>query len=179
MQTALGDKRPSTKLTVEGLADGSHGRAMGRPQATHARAPASPRWPRPPGARRPGRMNGVLWIWRTGAPWKELPTRYPPYHTCQRRVPQWARSGVRDRLLRALATDLVERGGIDLSECCIDGTVVVAKQGGRCGTDHAGPRDEGHGRGRPCWSASRHPHGQGFAACSHPCRTNSRRVCGR
>ena len=25
-------------------------------------------------------LNGVLWILRTGAPWKDLPDRYPPYH---------------------------------------------------------------------------------------------------
>ncbi|HVT48724.1 MAG TPA: transposase, partial [Vicinamibacterales bacterium] len=23
-------------------------------------------------------LNGVLWILRTGAPWKDLPARYPP-----------------------------------------------------------------------------------------------------
>ena len=28
-------------------------------------------------------MNGVLWILRTGAPWKDLPDRYPPYQTCR------------------------------------------------------------------------------------------------
>ena len=30
-------------------------------------------------------LNGVLWILRTGAPWKDLPDRYPPYQTCHRR----------------------------------------------------------------------------------------------
>jgi len=30
-------------------------------------------------------MNGILWILRTGAPWKDLPPRYPPYQTCHRR----------------------------------------------------------------------------------------------
>ncbi|MEO6443583.1 MAG: transposase, partial [Gemmatimonadaceae bacterium] len=27
-------------------------------------------------------LNGVLWILRTGAPWKDLPDRYPSYQTC-------------------------------------------------------------------------------------------------
>jgi len=30
-------------------------------------------------------VNGVLWILRTGAPWHDLPNRYPPYQTCHRR----------------------------------------------------------------------------------------------
>jgi transposase len=30
-------------------------------------------------------LNGILWILRTGAPWKDLPERYPPYQTCHRR----------------------------------------------------------------------------------------------
>ena len=33
-------------------------------------------------------VNGVLWILRTGAPWHDLPNRYPPYQTCHRRFQQ-------------------------------------------------------------------------------------------
>jgi len=29
--------------------------------------------------------NGVLWVLRTGAPWHDLPDRYPSYQTCHRR----------------------------------------------------------------------------------------------
>jgi transposase len=75
-------------------------------------------------------LNGALWILRTGAPWQDLPPRYPPYQTCHRRLQHWVRSGVFERLLQALATDLRERGELDLSECFIDGTFVVAKKGG-------------------------------------------------
>ena len=32
-----------------------------------------------------GILNGILWILRTGAPWRDLPDRYPSYKTCHRR----------------------------------------------------------------------------------------------
>src|SRR5918999_3845063 len=59
--------------------------------------PAPPR--RPDGRGRPWRdpravLNGILWILRTGAQWKDLPERYPPYQTCHRRFQHWVRSGV-------------------------------------------------------------------------------------
>jgi transposase len=74
-------------------------------------------------------LNGILWILRTGAPWKDLPPRYPPYQTCHRRFQQWAKSGVFRRIVQQLAEDLSERGGIDIREAFIDGTFVPAKKG--------------------------------------------------
>jgi transposase len=74
-------------------------------------------------------LDGVLWILRTGAPWKDLPPRYPPYQTCHRRFQQWVRSGVFRGILQELAEDLSERGGIDIREAFIDGTFVPAKKG--------------------------------------------------
>jgi transposase len=54
---------------------------------------------------------------------------YPPYQTCHRRFQRWNEEGVLDEILRALAEDLKEQGGLDLSECFIDGTFVSAKKG--------------------------------------------------
>ena len=67
-------------------------------------------------------LHGILWILRTGAPWADLPRRYPPYQTCHRRFQKWEREGVLDRILRAVARDLFERGKLDLTEAFIDGT---------------------------------------------------------
>jgi transposase len=74
-------------------------------------------------------LNGILWILRTGAPWKDLPERYPPRSTCHRRFQQWSRDGTFEKILIALAEDLRDRGGIDLSEGFIDGTFAPAKKG--------------------------------------------------
>ena len=75
-------------------------------------------------------LNGILWILRTGAQWADLPERYPPYQTCHRRFQRWVRDRTLERILEALAADLKARGGLDLSECFIDGTFIVAKKGG-------------------------------------------------
>ena len=89
---------------------------------------------RPDGRGRPWReprqvLNAILWVLRTGAPWKDIPERYPPYQTCHRRFQQWVRDGTLEAVLCRLAEDLRERGGLDLSECFIDGSFCGAKKG--------------------------------------------------
>jgi transposase len=98
--------------------------------------PLVPPMRRKPGGRgRPPReprdvLNGILWVLRTGAPWKDLPERYPPYQTCHRRFQQWTRAGVFAKILGVLAEDLEQRGKLDLSEAFIDGSFSGAKKGG-------------------------------------------------
>src|ERR1700724_3567661 len=74
-------------------------------------------------------VNGVLWILRTGAPWHDLPNRYPPYQTCHRLFRHWQRSGVLLQLLQKLAEDLRDRGKLDLSEAFIDASFSSAQKG--------------------------------------------------
>lgn len=75
-------------------------------------------------------MNGIFWICRTGAQWKDLPDRYPPYQTCHRYFQNWVKQGVWDHVLWDIAKDLNKRGKIDITECFIDGTFASAKKGG-------------------------------------------------
>lgn len=74
-------------------------------------------------------LNGILWILRSGARWKDLPERYPPYQTCHRRFQRWVRTGVFRKIFRALAVDLMTQGVLDLSEGFIDGSFAAAKKG--------------------------------------------------
>ena len=74
-------------------------------------------------------LNGILWILRTGAPWHDMPNRYPPYQPCHRRFQEWVEKGVFEEVLRVLVRDVKERGGLDLTECFIDGSFVIAKRG--------------------------------------------------
>jgi transposase len=88
-------------------------------------------------------LNGILWILRTGAPWKELPDRYPPYQTCHRRFQEWSRRGVFQQIIRELAADLQERGGLDLREAFIDGSFVPAQKGARRSAGQNGAKGAG------------------------------------
>jgi transposase len=74
-------------------------------------------------------LDGVLWILRTGARWRDLPREYPPYQTCHRRFQQWVRKGRLERILRVLAEDLLARGALDLEEAFIDASFSSAKKG--------------------------------------------------
>ncbi len=86
--------------------------------------------------RRPGRnggrpwraardvLNGVLWVLRTGAPWSDLPRRYPPYQTCHRRFQRWVEEGILPRVLAALRRDLEDRDGV-LTDRTLDAAFVV------------------------------------------------------
>lgn len=67
---------------------------------------------------------------RTGAPWKDLPPRFPPYQTCHRRFQAWTKKRVIEKVLKALAEHLRDIGKIDLTETYIDGTFSGAKKGG-------------------------------------------------
>ena len=74
-------------------------------------------------------LNGILWVMRTGAPWQDLPNRYPSPATCHRRFQQWTRDGTLNQIRRTLLTDLNRRGKLRLDEGFIDGTFVPAKKG--------------------------------------------------
>ena len=74
-------------------------------------------------------LNGVFWVLGTGAQWRELPEKYPPYQTCHRRFQQWIRSGKLEETLKMLARHLHERGRLNLEEAFVDATFASAKKG--------------------------------------------------
>ena len=71
-------------------------------------------------------LNGVLWILRTGAPWRDLPDRYGNWQTVYRRFRRWREAGIWDRLLIALQRDAAFADELDGSLAMIDGTNIRA-----------------------------------------------------
>ena len=74
-------------------------------------------------------LNGVFWVLGTGAQWRELPEKYPPFQTCHRRFQQWIRTGKLEEALRLLARLLYEQGKLNLEEAFVDATFASAKKG--------------------------------------------------
>lgn len=74
-------------------------------------------------------LNGILWILRTGAQWKEMPDTYPPYQTCHRYFQEWVKQRVFQKILHVLAKEMVRNGTMNLTEAFIDGTFASAKKG--------------------------------------------------
>ena len=71
-------------------------------------------------------LDGIMWILRTGAPWRDLPERFGPYQTVYDYYSHWRHDGVFDRVLQALQIRLDREGKIDWDLWCIDGSSVRA-----------------------------------------------------
>jgi transposase len=73
-------------------------------------------------------VEGMLWILRTGAPWRDLPQDYGPYSTVANRFYRWRKAGILERIFAALLADGDARGALDWLLQYLDGTVVRAHQ---------------------------------------------------
>ena len=90
--------------------------------------PVGPRGGRPQADSR-SCFEGILWVLRTGARWKDLPESFPSPATCWRRHKAWTEAGVWEKAWRRLLGKLDRRGRIDHEESFADGTFSSAKKG--------------------------------------------------
>jgi len=77
----------------------------GRPSAPHRRI-----------------IEGILWIFRTGAPWRDLPPEYGPWSSCYNRFNRWTADGIWQKVWQVLKDD------VDEESYSIDGSIVKAHQ---------------------------------------------------
>ena len=50
-------------------------------------------------------LNGIIWIARSGAPWRDLPERYGPWETVYSRFRKWIDDGILDNIFRLLSLE--------------------------------------------------------------------------
>ena len=76
-----------------------------------------------PGANNRLAVEGILWIARTGAPWRDLPEEFGKWSTIYQRFRRWSNAGVLSQLFYLLAAAL-----LDLRTVMVDGTYVKVHQ---------------------------------------------------
>src|SRR5437763_507043 len=67
---------------------------------------------RPPRCRRPI-VDAILWVLRTGAPWRDLPEEYGPWGTAWDLFDKWNGDGTLDKILSLLRSAHVDAGEFD------------------------------------------------------------------
>jgi putative transposase len=108
-------------------------------------------------------VDAVLWVARTGAPWRDLPPEFGHWDTVWRRFGRWSKAGVWQRLFATLADDP------DFEHVIPDAPIVRAHQhaaGAKGGGSGSGPRPRArrpehqaaHRRGRARQSLARPAH---------------------
>ena len=75
-------------------------------------------------------LNGILWITRSGAPWRDLPKRYGSWSTLYDKFKRWSDLGVFESIFDFLCID------VDMQDLSMDSTSIKVHQ-------HAGGAKKG------------------------------------
>ncbi|MDO9501007.1 IS5 family transposase [Falsiroseomonas sp.] len=85
-------------------------------------------------------VEGVLWIVRTGSPWRDLPDAFGDWNSVFRRFSRWSQKGVWHRIFAAMSDDP------DFEYLIVDSTIIRAHQ--HAAGAKKGPEDQALGRSR-------------------------------
>ena len=66
-------------------------------------------------------MNGIVWLARSGAPWRDLPERYGSWKTVYSRFRKWIDDGILDNIFRILSLEA------ELEELSIDASIIPVR----------------------------------------------------
>jgi transposase len=67
-------------------------------------------------------LNGILWIAKSGAAWRDLPERYGPWQTVYGKFMKWSEAGEFEKVFQILNTDA------DMQDLILDSSIVKAHQ---------------------------------------------------
>ncbi len=105
-------------------------------------------------------LNGILWILRTGAPWRDLPECYGPWQTVASRFYRWCKTGLWSHILDAIQRRADATGRLDWSVHYVDSTIVRAHQHA-AGAQQGYPATEALGRSQGGFSTKVHLRSEG------------------
>ena len=87
-------------------------------------------------------VEAVLWIIRTGSPWRDLPTDFGHWHRVYVRYSRWSKKGIWNRVFTMMSDDP------DLEYLMVDGSIVrVHQHGAAKKTNKSLKARAGHGAG--------------------------------
>lgn len=75
-------------------------------------------------------LEGILWVLRSGARWRDLPKEYPSASTCWRRLRDWEEQDIWLNIWRLFLCELDAQGKLNWDEVFMDGSFAPAKKGG-------------------------------------------------
>jgi transposase len=105
-------------------------------------------------------INALLWLDKTGVPWRDLPERYGPWPTVATRFYRWTKQGIWQQILAELQTAANARGEIAWTIHFVDSSVVRAHQhaaGAKGGPDAAQRPRRGSVRAQSWWIQHQDP----------------------
>jgi transposase len=70
-------------------------------------------------------LDAMLWILKTGVPWRDLPERFGPWNSVYDRFSLWTKQGLWGQILDRLGSE-GDPAGLDWTLVCIDGTLIRA-----------------------------------------------------
>ena len=73
-------------------------------------------------------LNGMFWVLRSGAPWRDMPERYGPWQTVYDRFNQWRKDGTLNGIASTLRNRLHGEGRIDRDLWLVDSTTIRASR---------------------------------------------------
>jgi len=71
-------------------------------------------------------LNGMMWVLKSGSPWRDMPERYGSWKSVYHRFNRWSSDGTIDKILDRLRYRLDKDGFIDWDVWCVDGSNIRA-----------------------------------------------------
>jgi transposase len=71
-------------------------------------------------------LEGIIWRFRTGSPWRDVPEVFGSWSTVYDRFAQWRDAGVFAAVMEAMIAEAARRGQADLSLVSVDSTTARA-----------------------------------------------------